>query len=232
MISPLDRIVLPQGALINRKVPLPGGGFEQVGQDDGRLNAMDLFFRMNRGRFTMSVVADLGSNCGHYPFLFRELGAIRVMAMEGRDQFSDVYQSLAARMPNLGEGIDWHRGDIRDLLAEIRKPCDVDIVSMLGLIYHVEKPWDFLSRVSETFAAAHTLCIEGEIGGETEDVTTIEGGPTGDQSKALRAGEECLKPSALSMEDNLIRLGWVPTRIPLPTQLYIGGARGFWICVR
>lgn len=209
---------LPQGALIHQK--LPDGS--EVGQDEGRLSVMTEFVHANLPIFQHAAILDLGSNCGHFPLEYIKAGANRVTIVEGRQRFIDVFERVREAMGSKFNEIEPHCKDIR----EFQPIGQYQVVSCLGLIYHVNGIWPALYRIIKE-VNAQVLLVESEV--YPEDFQALEYGEAGDASKAIKQ-ELVLRPSVAHVEAVLNEMGFDPYKIDL-SELY-STRRGFWFCKR
>jgi len=97
-----------------------------------------------------AIVLDLGSNAGHWPKTYLEWGAKRVVCVEGREEFRPVLAEL---------GLEYEIRDIRDF--RITHPV-FDILSALGLVYHLARPWDLLRRLYDE-SGAQLMVVESQL---------------------------------------------------------------------
>jgi SAM-dependent methyltransferase len=98
-------------------------------------------FRTHRADLVGQRVLDLGSNAGHFPILYSELGAGSVTAVEPRKVFSDFFRDELSKHAEAWK-VTWLTKDVRDYTATPH-----DVLCCLGLIYHVQNGWKHLDRI-------------------------------------------------------------------------------------
>lgn len=220
----MNRIMLPQGSLFHL-FTLEG---MEIGKDDLRLGAMTRWMHLKRDLFQGQRILDLGSNCGHFPFVYQGLGASKIVAVEPRKQFGAVFQALCQHLP--GDRIEWFEGDLRTVQLPFDWPDGrswrYNVLSTLGIVYHLQDPWEtlrpYVARKPDFWLVESMLFTEfGKV---------VEGGPDGDASKAFNV-EEVDRPTAESVEAGIRSLGYEPERIDLGPgyRSESGHARGFWV---
>lgn len=122
--------------------------FGGIGSDpDNRLDPMSNWIRAHSDLFAGKKVLDLGSNAGHFPLLYHSLGA-HVTAVEPRKVFREWFEE---QFPNTN--IAWRTEDVRDYHPTER----FDVVSCLGLIYHVKGGYHHLQRIIRESRAKQLL---------------------------------------------------------------------------
>lgn len=103
-------------------------------------------------------VLDLWSNAGHFPILYAEHGAT-VTAVEPRKCFRRWFDtSLKVFWPQECQNIEWISSDMRHFTPQ----RSYDVVSCLGLIYHVPNAWEHLARIVQQ-CAAKTIILESQL---------------------------------------------------------------------
>ena len=97
-------------------------------------------------------VLELASNCGYWSSRYAELGASRVVGLEGRQQFleqAELYWSVNGMLP--AERCTFLRGNVADrrdwAALEALGPFDVTLVA--GILYHVPNYREVLRWASE-----------------------------------------------------------------------------------
>ena len=126
-----------------------------IGDDrDGRLAPMTKWFSEQKELFNGKAVLDLASNAGHFPMMFARLGATLVTAVEPRKVFSDFYNGELSWRAG-GNKVSWIVSDV-----ESYNPVGAfDIVTCLGLIYHMNDGWSHLKRIIDA-CRAKTLILD------------------------------------------------------------------------
>ena len=164
---------LPSGSLVALEVP----GVGRIGGDyDGRLESL------GEALETLKVpdivkgkrVLDLGANAGHFPQLYARWGALGVTAVDGRGEFAVVYEAIGT--PN----VSFRVGDVREYHPD--QPHDV--LSALGLIYHLRDPWPILRRLYDE-CGARLAIVEAQV--YPFDWTLVESSSNG--TMALEDGD-------------------------------------------
>ena len=208
-----------QGALVH--LALPDGTV--IGRDDHRLGVISAWIRATAHLFAFKRVLDLGSNCGHFPIVYRDLGA-EVVAVEPNEQNVAVFRGLlgvlgAERVTILQE--DLRRVDFAALGA-------FNVLSTIGLIYHLNRPWEAMAAILRATGASLWL-VESTLWPEVSEVR--EGGGTPD---CAFGPEQVLHPTEAEVERGIRECGFIPTRINLgPTYRSDDKTpRGFWIARR
>jgi SAM-dependent methyltransferase len=128
------------------------------GDYDGRLGPLTDWANLCRHLFKDKTILDLGSNAGHFPIEYIRAGAKKVYAVEGRQEFLDQWKEFSPLVPLDLSTVEWHTSDVRDF----GMPGKVDIVSCLGLLYHVA---GFMPRLRELSEHAEFVLIEVQVGG-------------------------------------------------------------------
>lgn len=128
------------------------------GDYDGRLGPLTNWVNNNAHLFEGKTILDLGANAGHFPIEYVRAGARKVYAVEGRPEFFDQWREFSPLMPIDLSMVEWWTSDVR---AFDFRP--VDIVSCLGLLYHVE---GFLPKLRELCRGAEMVLIEVQTGDE------------------------------------------------------------------
>ena len=195
-----------------------------VGRDESRLDNITAWIMGNLD-LAGKAVLDVGSNVGHFPIVYGQMGA-KVVAVEPRVEIVDQFQTL----------LDDHFCglDVRILCQEMRQVDyaaigPVEVLSTLGLIYHLNEPWLALEPILKACRPSIWL-LESCLWGTTH--TSDEGGPEGMATLAY-VTERVLRPTAEDVEKGILSLGYKFRRIDLgPTYKSENGSpRGFWLCV-
>jgi SAM-dependent methyltransferase len=144
LLTRISERVFPRGPL--RYLP-PDAlfGHPPIGSDsNNRLGPISHCITQRRGVYWGKNVLDLGSNAGHFPLLYSLTGARHITAVEPRRCFRKWFDtSLRVFWPGPCEKIQWRTSDIRNLNLF----SDYDVISCLGLIYHVPDAWCHLNRI-------------------------------------------------------------------------------------
>jgi SAM-dependent methyltransferase len=214
---------LPQGALIHIKP-------NEIGKDDGRLDVMTNWMVNHKKLFEKRRILDLGSNCGHFPFVYSELGASDVIAVEGRKEFVDTYE-IIKNLHYKDSNIKMLHSDIRDVdYSQIGK---VDILSTIGIIYHVEGIETLLGEIVSA-VKPEVWIVESQLWEKTHRCK--EGGSGSDATQAFKF-EEVLRPDAFTVEALINKLGFGTIIRFYLSDLYkldstCKDPRGFWLCIK
>jgi 2-polyprenyl-3-methyl-5-hydroxy-6-metoxy-1,4-benzoquinol methylase len=153
----------------------------------------------NRSLFGGKSVLDLGSNAGHFPLVYAAQGARTITAVEPRKKFKRYFESVL--VPQFAEAgrIQWVVGSVQDYSP----PRQFDVVSCLGLVYHMADGWSHLRRIVNQCDAS-TLILESTLWPEPH--RALETG---------RVGQNCCElvtivehPSFASVESKLREFGW------------------------
>lgn len=214
--------ILPDGALIHLTPDI-------IGKDDGRLDVMTNWIKQNRVMFKDTKVLDLGSNCGHFPFVYSVLGASKVIAIEGREAFIDTFNDIKNEH-FINSSIEIIHSDIRDV--DYCKIGKVDVLSMIGIFYHIEGIEEFLAKVID-ITKPNIIILESQLWDSTHYAN--EGGSGGDATQAIKH-ESVLRPNADTVENIISNLQYKSIRFVL-SDLYKKDSecvdpRGFWLCLR
>ena len=134
------------------------------GDYDGRLGPLTDWVNMNSHLFAGKTILDLGSNAGHFPIEYVRAGAARVIAVEGRPEFLEQWKEAYPAFQLDLSPVQWLVSDVRDI--SYRK---ADIVSCLGLLYHIE---GFLPRLRLISESAEMVLIEVQTGDENTRLKT------------------------------------------------------------
>ena len=102
-------------------------------------------------------ILDLGANACHWPAKYMAWGASGVSAIEGRKEFLETYMWLCQNT-NLLSGVRFKVSDVRDVVPE----RGFEILSALGLIYHLKEPWPLLRRLYDQ-SGAQAAIVEAQI---------------------------------------------------------------------
>lgn len=231
--EPVETINLPQGSLIH--LNLPDGSV--IGRDDNRLGVMSDYFSRNKKMFDGKVVLDIGSNCGHFPIIFKALGAKKVCAIEPRKEFHDIFKKLTT-INNFCDGVWWLQEDLRKVsYKDIGK---VNVLSIIGLVYHVAFIWEYIQGIVH-ITKPEVMIIESQLFKETGpkagDISHISEGGDDINDKSLSfTYEKVERPTAKYIEANITALGYKFERVML-SPLYTPEdkapePRGFWMCTK
>lgn len=177
------------GTLLQGPFPLPGNRIAPSAWDcRGKMFAYEacgLTPKTVRGKRCL----DVGSNAGYDVFLLASMGALEVVGTEPNgffhhaQFFSAVYDFPGVSFLNLG----WEDLDRRYLY-------DFDLVTCLGLIYHVKEPGLLIDRLASIMRPGATLVMETHVLSETSHQNLyIEDKFWGDETYWWVFGDECLK---------------------------------------
>lgn len=196
-----------------------------VGQNEGRLDLMTAWMQEHPELFEGRRVLDLGSNCGHFPIIMAQLGA-DVSAVEPRPGMCAVFRALLENTEHKGIVVI-HQEDLRHVDF---RGLRCDILSCLGLIYHLEEPWKVMGRILDQLHPSVWL-VESQLFDMTH--RAMEGGHTTNSTLAWEPGP-VLQPSAEEVERGIRSCGYEPERVDLGKDYHSdnGEARGLWIARR
>ena len=141
---------------------------------DGRLGIIEAYLFM-QDIFENKTILDLGSNAGHFPIEYIRRGAKKVIAVEGRKEFEDQWHEIKKEIYEIDtDKIEWITADIRDFNPDF----DYDILSCLGLVYHLNDAWNVIRK----YLKSEFVIIESqlEIGKSESRLETID-----DKTKGL-----------------------------------------------
>jgi 2-polyprenyl-3-methyl-5-hydroxy-6-metoxy-1,4-benzoquinol methylase len=93
-------------------------------------------------KLTGKRVLDIGCNAGFYSFVAKLRGAASVLGLDRQEHYID--QALLMRQI-LGVDVDFRQSDGHDLNGHIGV---FDVVINTGVIYHLQNPMDFLTKIS------------------------------------------------------------------------------------
>lgn len=211
---------LPQGALIHSKP-------NEIGKDDGRLDILSEWLIEHKSLFQSKRVLDIGSNCGHFPFLYSDLGASWVIGVEGRKEFIETYNVIKAE--HYGENcITMIHSDLRDV--DYSRIGPVDVLSTIGIIYHVENIKEHLRKII-SITKPSVWIVESQLWNLTHIVD--EGGSGSDATQAIKE-EAVLRPNAATVESIIRQLGFNCIRFQVSELYKVNSTskdpRGFWLC--
>lgn len=132
---------------------------------------------------------DVGCNAGYDPFLLSSMGALEVVGAEPHGFYfhslflSAVYARPGVSFVNLG----WENLDP----AYLR---DFDVISCLGLIYHVKEPFRLIEKLAGVMRSGATLVMETHVLSEpSKQALFIEGPFWGDETYWWVLGDECMQ---------------------------------------
>ena len=114
---------------------------EWFGNDDFRLDNISRWLRENKALFQDKRVLDIGSNCGHFPVIYEELGAF-VTAIEPHSKNVKVFRAICEQLDSNISIIDKSLREVDYL-----KFGQIDVLSTIGLIYHLENPWQIMKQI-------------------------------------------------------------------------------------
>ena len=134
-----ELIPLHKGSLIHLQID-----DEWLGSDDFRLDNISRWMRENKALFKWKRVLDIGSNCGHFPVIYEELGAF-VTAIEPHSKNLKVFREVSERLKSNISIIGKSLREV-DYLAF----GQIDVLSTIGLIYHLENPWQIMKKIIES----------------------------------------------------------------------------------
>ena len=215
-------LTLPQGALIHIKP-------NEIGRDDGRLDVLSNWIQDNASLLTNTKILDIGSNCGHFLFLYSQLGANKVIGIEGRKEFVNTFNIIKSEYYK-DNNIEIINSDLRDI--DYNNIGHIHILSTIGIIYHVEGIEDILKIILD-ITKPEVWFVESQLWNDTHKF--IEGGSGSDATQSIKQ-ELVLRPNAKTVEDMIQRFGYTHIRMPL-SDLYALDSiakdpRGFWLCIR
>jgi hypothetical protein len=173
--------------------------------------------RNHRADIAGKRVLDLGSNAGHFPMLYSELGASSVTAVEPRKVFADFFRAELSKHAEAGK-VTWLTKDVRDYTATPH-----DVLCCLGLIYHVQNGWKHLGRIVAE-SGARVMFFDSQLWPKA-----------GVGLETCRLNKNCAKPveivphpSRPSVDREFDERGW-PHRLLLENWQTSGTSlRGMW----
>jgi len=196
------------------------GGIES--DPDGRLMPMELALRKHEYDIVGAKVLDLGSNAGHFPLVYSSIGASRVTAVEPREVFAQFFFDELYTFKEAAK-IRWNVLDVRNYQATPH-----DVLSCLGLIYHVQNGWEHLDRLVKQSGAKimffdsmffdSMLWPKAGLGIETSRRNT----------NCARIIEIVPHPSKDDVEEKFAERGWKFKLLLENWQTNKKGLRGFW----
>lgn len=208
-----EEIDLGQGSLIYQKLPTG----DILGYDDGRVVPMSEWVQANRELFTGRTILDLGANTGHMGIEYLRAGAERVYCIEGRVRHCQNMERVA-KLLGYQDQMIIHHDDVRHFEVPPH-----DILSCLGLVYHVNNIWHRLAEILLLTQPLHIL-IESQLWDQNFDTHDNDT----DNSAAI-AHELVHRRTAEKIEDEIVTLGYKPIRQDIPFTC--GSDRGFWLGV-
>jgi SAM-dependent methyltransferase len=180
---------LPQlGMFLQGPFPLPGNRVSRSAWDcrgkTGAYRACGLSTQSVTGKRTL----DVGCNAGYDTFLMNAMGASESVGLEPHGfyfhaQFLNaVYERPGVSFRNIGwEGVD------PELLGQF------DLVTCLGLIYHLTDPMALLFRLASVMKPGARLVMETHVLSErSTHAHFVEGAFWGDETYWWIFGDECL----------------------------------------
>lgn len=180
---------LPQlGMFLQGPFPLPGQRVSRSAWDcRGKAGAYRTFgFDAERIRGKRTL--DIGCNAGYDPFYMNALGAAESVGLEPHKFFlhamflNAVYQRPGVSFHNLG----WEDLGQANL-------GDFDLVSCLGLIYHIREPIQLLDKIASVMRPGAELLLETHVLSETSrQAYFVEDAFWGDETYWWIFGDECL----------------------------------------
>jgi len=214
-------ISLEEGSLID--LPLTDG--TRIGKDyDKRLRPLNEWMA-KCGLIETKDILDLGSNSGHFPAQYVRAGASTVTAVEPRQRFLDQWERIKGLIEGSeGKAFEHHR--INWVCADVRRfqpQKTYDVVSCLGLVYHVEGMFDALEWILRK-AKPKVVLIESQVWGDAGRVQENHAKGT----EAFVEGEMVFRDTIDWTESRIERLFGCPAdRIwAVPND------RGFWVVRR
>lgn len=197
---------------------------EWLGQDDNRLDVISDWIIKHKDLFHGKKVLDLGSNAGHFPFIFAILGA-EVIAVEPNLENTALFRILLDNFPE-SKRITLLEEDLRDI--DYKSISKIDVLSTLGLIYHLNRPWEIMKIILEETKPDLWL-LESMLWQEKEEV--LEAG--GKAWESFR-DELVFHPSDRDIEKGVRSLGYQPGRLDFGGKFHSkdGSPRGFWVCLK
>jgi hypothetical protein len=165
-------------------------------------------------------VLELASNCGFWSSRYVELGATRVVGLEGRDEYlrqAELYWSANEFLPrgrwsflrgNVAEERDWNT---------IRALAPFDFTLVAGILYHVPNYRDVLRWASEVTNEA--LVIDTRVVHGPEKLVDEPGEL---RFNAIEATRRKLVPNLDRLIAALTELGFAPEILPVAFDETIG----------
>jgi len=172
-------------------------------------------------------VLDIGCNAGFYSFVAKLRGAASVLGIDPQPHY--VQQALLLR-EILGLDVAFRTGDQDSLSSDER----FDVVLNTGVIYHLQNPMDFLTKVARI--TGEMMYLESEVLTDpkySEHAWFIEGAYGGDTSNWWVYGPQCVERmvrAAGFREAKFQGFVWQPppgTRTP---EGFLRQGRGVFVC--
>ncbi len=201
------------------------------GDYDARLGPLTDW--LHRGTYENARILDLGSNAGHFPIEFVRAGASHVTAVEGRPEFRTQWEKIRDHLPGIDPSkITWHTSDVREWPAT----NDYDIISCLGLVYHVKGIWPHLRRF--TTSRVNYIVIESQLWDERQDVEEKQ-----DKDRTVAITTEEIEQHTDDTMEKVLRDTWPEFRVSkiwvlaagpynIPERSMSGYIRGLWLLTR
>lgn len=191
-----------------------------LGNDEhNRLGPMTAWLGEHAALFRDKRVLDLGSNAGHFPLVYALRGASAVTAVEPRKVFADFFQrEIRPRVTAAGR-VSYITADVRDFVPFNR----YEVLSCLGLLYHVQDGWAHLERLVRQ-SGATTLIFDSQIW--PSDHKAFETARS--NTNCARLLERVPHPSFASVEAFFNRMGW-QHQLVLKNWPTVPLERGLWL---
>lgn len=180
---------LPQlGIFLQGPFPLPGQRVSRSAWDCRSKAKTYRTFGLDADRIHGKRTLDIGCNAGYDPFYMNALGAAESVGLEPHLFFlhamflNAVYQRPGVSFHNLGWE-DLGRVDFGDF----------DLVSCLGLIYHIREPIHLLEKIATVMRPGAELLLETHVLSESSRQTYfVEHAFWGDDTYWWIFGDECM----------------------------------------
>jgi len=180
------------------------------------------------GDFTGKTVLDIGCNAGLYSFVAKLRGAKSVLGLDHGAHY--VAQALLLR-EILGVDVDFRTSDGHEL---DERAGTFDVVLNTGVIYHLQNPMDFLTRVARVTRQMMYLETEMLIDPKySEYAWFIEKEYCGDASNWWIYGPQCAERMARAAGFSRVQFQgflWTPARGTKTPEGFDRQGRGVLIC--
>ena len=198
-----EAIPLHKGSLIHLQID-----DEWLGSDDFRLDNITRWLRENKVLFQGKKVLDIGSNCGHFPVIYEELGAF-VAAIEPHGKNLQVFRKICEQ---LNSTISIIGKSLREV--DYLGLGQIDILSTIGLIYHLENPWQIMKRIIQSINPSLWL-IESALWDSTNTKYESSSSKIFSSASLSYHQENVLHPSLDEVKRGIRECGFSPEIIDL-----------------
>ena len=172
-------------------------------------------------------VLDIGCNAGFYSFVAKLRGAASVLGIDPQPHY--VRQAILLK-EILGLDVEFRQGDQDRLSSDER----FDVVLNTGVIYHLQNPMDFLTKVARV--TGETMYLESEVLTDpmhAEHAWFIEGPYCGDTSNWWVYGPQCVERMARAAGFRTAEFQgfvWKPSPGTRTPEGFLRQGRGVFVC--